>query len=137
MANLIQDFWILADSGVVLFHRVYNKNLDAQLFGGLMTALHTFAEQISKGGLSNFELNNKRFSVIKRNNFLFIADSSKDIKPKKILKELDIIATKFFKLYPPEVLDNFSGNVKTFLNFDKEIENSFQGTVKKFRNSFW
>ncbi|KKL49455.1 hypothetical protein LCGC14_2315320, partial [marine sediment metagenome] len=39
MAKLIQDIWIMADSGVVLFHRVFNKQIDAQLFGGLMTAL--------------------------------------------------------------------------------------------------
>ncbi|KKM72420.1 hypothetical protein LCGC14_1420660, partial [marine sediment metagenome] len=40
MAKLIQDIWILAESGIVLFHRVFNKQIDAQLFGALMTALN-------------------------------------------------------------------------------------------------
>ena len=93
MPKLLQDIWILAESGIVVFHRVFDEKVNAQLFGGLMAALNSFAEKLSKGGLSNFELSNKRFSVIKENHFLFIASSSKDINLKKVDQELRIIAT--------------------------------------------
>ncbi len=137
MVKLIQDIWILAESGVVVFHRVFNEQLDAQLFGGLMTALNSFAEKLSKGGLTNFELNSKRFSVMKRKRFLFIANSSKTFKIKKVIQELDSIVNRFFEIYPEDVLYNFDGNIKQFIDFEKEIENSLQETIRKFQKAFW
>ena len=137
MVKLIQDIWILAESGVVLFHRVFNEQLDAQLFGGLMTALNSFAEKLSKGGLTNFELNSKRFSVIKRRDFLFIANSSKKFKAKKVVHELDTIVNRFFEIYPEDVLFRFDGNIKQFNNFEKEIEDSLQETIRKFQKALW
>jgi hypothetical protein len=137
MVNLIQDIWIIAESGVVVFHRVFDEHLDAQLFGGLMTALTSFAEKLSKGGLTNFELNSKRFSVIKKRGFLFIANSSKTFKIKKVVQELDSIMNRFFEKYPEEVLYKFDGNIKQFIDFEKEIENSLQKTIRKFQKAFW
>lgn len=137
MAKLIQDIWILRDSGIVVFNRVFNPHLDAQLFGGLMTSLNFFAEELSTGGLSNFELNNKRFSIIKKNKFLFIANSSKDKKAKKVQQELNAIITSFFEKYSEETLYNFSGNINTFSDFEEEIEDSLEGTIRKFQKAFW
>lgn len=137
MVKLIQDIWILAKSGVVLFHRVFNEHLDVQLFGGLMTALNSFAEKLSKGGLTNFELNSKRFSVIKRNDLLFIANSSKLFKTKKVLQELETIVSRFFEAYSEDVLNKFSGNVKQYNDFEKEIEDSLQETIRKFQKALW
>lgn len=137
MAKLLQDIWILVDSGVVLFHRVFSTQLDAQLFGALMTALNSFAEQLSKGGLSNFELSNKRFTVIKRRSLIFIANSSKSNKPKKVAEELESIVEKFLELFPKELMDNFSGDIKEFLTFEKEIEDSLEETIRKFQKAFW
>lgn len=137
MPKLLQDIWILAESGIVVFHRVFDEKINAQLFGGLMTALNSFAEQLSKGGLSNFELSKKRFSVIKENHFLFIASSSKGINLKKVDQELRTIAKKFFDLYPEEVLSNYNGEISKFLDFEKEIENSLEYTIRKFRKAFW
>lgn len=114
MVKLIQDIWILRDSGIVVFHRVFNEHLDAQLFGGLMTTLNLFAEELSSGGLSSFELSNKRFSIIKKNRYLFIANSSKDKKVKKVHQEIEAIVEKFFNKYSEEELDDVSGNINIF-----------------------
>jgi hypothetical protein len=137
MAKLIQDIWILLDSGIVVFHRVYDENLDVQLFGGLMTTLDLFAEELSKGGLSSFELSNKRFSIIKKNHYLFIANSSKDKKIKKVHQELEKIAEKFFQKYSEDLLYNYDGNIDTFSDFEVEIEDSLEETIKKFQKAFW
>ncbi len=137
MVKLIQDIWILVESGVVIFHRVFNDYLDAQLFGGLMTALNSFAEKLSKGGLTNFELNSKRFSVIKKMGFLFIANSSKTFKTKKVVQELESIVNRFFEIYPKEFFNKFDGNIKHFNDFEKEIENSLQETIRKFQKALW
>lgn len=137
MVKLIQDIWILADSGVVLFHRVFNEQLDAQLFGGLMTALYSFAEKLSKGGLTNFELNSRRFTVMRRKGLLFIANSSKTFKTKKVAQELENVINKFFGTYPEDILFNFGGNIMQFNDFEDQIADSLQETIRQLRKALW
>lgn len=137
LVKVLQDIWILTENGIVLFHRVFNEKVDEQLFGGLMAALNSFAEELVKTGLSNFELQNKRYTIIKRNNLLFIANSSKNVKEKKVTEELDIVANKFFKLFSLDMLKNWDNDVNTFLVFENEIKNSLEETIKKFQDAFW
>lgn len=137
MVKVLQDIWILKeDSGIVVFHRVYDDKLDVQLFGGLMSALNSFAEQLSKEGISSFELSNKRFTLMKKKGFLFVASSDKDEREKHVKKELQRISEKFFDLYPLEFLDNWDSDISMFNDFKEEIEESLD-TVEKFQKAFW
>lgn len=137
LLKILRDIWILKDSGIVLFHRTYDQTLDEQLFGSLLSALNSFAEEISKEGLSNFELQNKRFTLLKKNNIIFIANSSKKFKVKKVMDEMKDIVEKFFKLYPPQIIDNWDNDIGFFKNFETEIEGSLEDTIARFRNAFW
>ncbi|MFX1315839.1 MAG: hypothetical protein ACFE9T_08240 [Promethearchaeota archaeon] len=137
MTKLLQDIWVIADSGLVLFHRVFDENVDVTLFGGLLTAINSFAEELSKGGLSNFELANKRFSLLKKKNYLFIANASRKHNSKKIKQELELIMRKFFELYPEHILNNWNGDTTLFNNFEKEIEESLEEIMKKLKDAFW
>lgn len=137
LVKVLQDIWILTENGIVLFHRVFNEKVDEQLFGGLMAALNSFAEELVKTGLSNFELQNKRYTIIKRNKLLFIANSSKNVKEKKVTEELDIVANKFFELFSLDMLKNWDNDVNIFLVFENEIKNSLEETIKKFQDAFW
>ncbi|MFX1356014.1 MAG: hypothetical protein ACFFA8_01905 [Promethearchaeota archaeon] len=135
--KVLQDIWIQTENGIVLFHRVFNEKVDEQLFGGLMAALNSFAEELVKTGLSNFELLNKRYTIIKSNNLLFIANSSKNVKEKRVSEELNFVVDKFFKLYPPETLYNWDNDISIFSDFENEIKNSLEETIKKFQDAFW
>ncbi len=137
MVKLLQDFWILSEAGIVIFHRYFDKTLDEQLFGGLLTALNTFAEELEKGGMSNFELSNTRFYMKKKNTFLFVTNTKKKLKPKKVIQELDIIIESFFEFYPLEILKNWNGDISIFMNFENKIEDSLENTVDKFEKAFW
>jgi hypothetical protein len=137
MTKLLQDIWILEDSGIVLFHRVFDEKVDVTLFGGLLTALNSFAEEIAKGGISNFELANKRFSLIKKKNFLFIANASKKYNLKKVKSELETIAQKFFQLYSEPVLNNWNGDTALFYNFENEVKDSLEEIMQKLEKAFW
>ena len=75
MAKLIRDLWIQKSDGIVLFSRVLNKKVEDQLFGALMSALNSFAEQLSEGGLSNFELSDKKFTIIRKKGLLFVCST--------------------------------------------------------------
>jgi len=127
----------VSEGGIVVFSRVYEKTLDEQLFGALLTALNSFAEEIAQEGLSNFELSNMRFTILKKADFIFIANSDKKIKPKRVLQELRAVMDKFFTLYSKETIDNWDNDVSLFSNFAKEIEDSLDDPIKKMEKAFW
>ncbi|MBY8985477.1 MAG: hypothetical protein KGD65_10435 [Candidatus Lokiarchaeota archaeon] len=126
MAKLLRDLWILTEGGTTVYSRVIDPRVDPQLFGALMSALSTFAETLTEGGISNFELSSIRFSIIKRNHFLFVANSLSSIKVKKIQKELENISEIFFELYPEEMLKKWDNEVGLFDTFVNSIENSLE-----------
>lgn len=135
--KVIRDIWILTENGIVLYHRKFDENLDDQLFGGLMSALNSFAEELVDKGLSNFELQDKRYTLLKKNKMIFIANSAKKVKEKKVIQEMLLIVNKFFDLYSEDFLLNWNHNVNVFKNFEKEIEDSLEKTIKKFQDAFW
>ena len=134
--KILRDIWIMLDTGVVLYSRVFSQMVNDQLFGALMSALHTYAKEIATGGLTHFQLSNNRFYLIRKGKYLFIANSSPDAKEKKALEELNTIADKFLTQYG-DVLQNWDSDVNVFSDFDKEIQSSIEEVVKKFEDSFW
>ena len=137
MVKVIQDVWILTADGISVFSRLHDEGLNEQLFGALMSALNSFAEEIAKGGLSNFQLSNKRFSIRKRNNFIFVASSNPKVKEKKALSEMEVIIEKFFDKFPEIFLANWDSDVSIFEGFEQNIEDSLEKTIKKFQKAFW
>ena len=123
--KVLQDIWIMHKSGIVIFHRPFIESVSPQLFGAMMSALNTFAEQLSEGGLTNFELNNKRITTFKKHNLIFISYSSKKFNQKKVNRELEKISNKFFKLYSKEVQE-YSGKIGVFSKFIEKIEDSLE-----------
>jgi len=132
LGKILNDIWILTESGVTVYSRVLDPRINPQLFGALMSALNLFAEQLSNGGITNFELSNLRFTIIKRNHFIFVANSSNKSKEKKVLNELSRISDKFFELYSEEVLEKWDNDINIFANFKIEIKDSLEETTKKF-----
>lgn len=126
---MFQDIWILDRSGIVIFHREFDKLVSPQLFGAMMSALNHFAEQLAEGGLSNFELQNTRFTIIKQSGLIFVANSSREFNQKKVSKELKKISNKFLKLYSDE-LKNFKGQIGAFAEFKKEIKDTLEEKPK-------
>ena len=123
--KVLQDIWIMHKSGIVVFHRAFSESVSPQLFGAMMSALNTFSEQLTDGGLSNFELNNKRFTIIKKSNLIFVANSSKQFNQKKVNREIEKISKKFVKLYSKE-LENYQGRIGAYSQFKEKIEDSLE-----------
>ncbi|MBY8989054.1 MAG: hypothetical protein KGD61_11420 [Candidatus Lokiarchaeota archaeon] len=135
MTKAIQDLWILTSNGIVVFNRVFDAQLKTQLFGALMSALNSFAEQLAEGGLSNFELSEKRFIIMKKKAFLFVANSSKKIKEKKVVEQLEIISETFFEKYNDNLVD-WDYDIAVFSGFEKDIGDSLQDPIKEFWKGF-
>ena len=137
LANkILQDIWILSEGGIVVFNRVFNPKINEQLFGALMTALNSFAEELIEGGPMSFELSSVRYTIFKSNTFLFISNSAKKIKEKSVKEELKKISEKFFLKYS-KVLENWDYEISVFSDFEPEIEDSLEDTIKKFEKAFW
>lgn len=129
---------MLTSTGVTLYSRVMDKEkINPQLFGALMSALNTFAEKLSNGGISNFEMRNMRFVVIRRRDYLFVGTALNKIKEKKVVEELKVISDKFFDVYPSDVLLNWDGDINIFSNFGQFIENSLEKPIDKLKEAFW
>ena len=137
MAKILQDMWIITQNGQVLFKRVFQEMLDAQLFGGLMSALNALASQMSESGLSNFDLGEKRYTILKKQDLFFVANYARKIQPKKASKELEGIMEKFFSNYTVDAIKGWNGDLSTFSKFESEIEESLEDVVKKFEDAFW
>ncbi|MHA1931722.1 MAG: hypothetical protein ACW96X_04225 [Promethearchaeota archaeon] len=123
--KVLQDVWILHKSGIVVFHRLFRESVSPQLFGAMMSALNTFSEQLADGGLSNFELLNKRFTIIKKSNLIVVATSSKQFNQKKVNRELEKISKKFIKLYSKD-LENYQGKIGAYSQFKDMIEDALE-----------
>ena len=137
MVKVINDLWILTDTGVTVYSRVIDSRINPQLFGALMSALNSFAEQLANGGITNFELSKLRFTIIKKNNFLFVANSFNKKKEKKVLSELKNISERFFELYPKDILEKWDNDINIFSDFENEIQDSLEKTTRKFEDAFW
>ena len=135
--KILQDIWILTNSGIVLFNRVFDKTMKTQLFGALMSALNSFAEKLAEGGLTNFELSDKKFVIMKKSDLLYVANASKTAKEKKVVEQLSIVSEKFISLYPPEWLKKeWDNDVSVFEVFVNHIEDAIEDPVKKFWEGF-
>jgi hypothetical protein len=106
----------------LLYHFSIEKADDELFFGMLLSTINIFAEQISNGGLSSFDLANKRYSFLEKNDIIFLGCSNTIMKEKVAKKELEEIIKIFFKLYPENICSIWNGNIKMFSIFKKEIE---------------
>ncbi len=135
--KILKDLWILTEHGVVLFSRVFDQTINPQLFGGLMSALNTFAEKLTDGGISNFEMSDLRFVIVKRRSFLFIGSSLNKTKEKKVIDELKRISDVFFEVYN-EILVNWDNDVNYFSDFGDHIDKSLEKQpIKNLKDAFW
>ena len=120
MPKAIDDFYILTESGTVLFNDSMVNMMETQGFGMIMSSINMFAKQVITGGLSKFELGDKRFNLMKENDLIFCASSSVKIKEKKVNSYLKAISEKFFKLYPKEFIQKWNGDISCFEIFQAE-----------------
>lgn len=133
MKKIIDDIWILLDSGIVLYSRCDETKVDAQLFGGLMSAINMFAEDLVKGGITNFELSKKKYTISKMKDLLFVASSDKKLKQKTINSKIKEVEERFCDCFERE-LKLFDGDVACFQDFELEQR---EVPIKQFQQAFW
>ncbi|MFX0099667.1 MAG: hypothetical protein ACFFCS_08800 [Candidatus Hodarchaeota archaeon] len=137
MTKILQDIWILNTAGICMFKRVYDEKVDTQLFSGFLSALDSMAISFNEGGLSNFDLKGKRFTIIKNGSYMFVANYDKNLSRKKASNELATIVNKFLNKYDVDELVNWDGDVSFFEGFMDEIKDSLEDPVKMFKDALF
>ncbi len=124
MVKVVQDFWIITQAGKVLYKRVFNVKMHAQLFGALLSALTSFSKEITSSGLTNFQSSSYKFTILKKEQFDFVATSNSSDKVKKVQGDLKKISIKFFKKYANILAnwDNWNQNTDDFSDFEEIIK---------------
>ena len=136
MGKILQDLWILKESGTVLFSRVFEEKMDDQLFGSLLSALNMFANEIAEGGISSFELSSKKYALMRLNELLFVGNGGRKAKEKRLMAEIEKVAQRFFKKYGENVLKSWDNDVNQFLGFKNIINDTLEDPVEKFWDGF-
>jgi len=121
MFDTLQDILIITESGKVVASKINNPQIEEQIFGMLISALSSFTQELTHEQLNCLEFSNLRFDLIKRDNFIFLASSSRRIKHKKVLRILDHVIELFFQIYPKEELNKWDGNVNIFHELEECI----------------
>ncbi len=115
----------MTEGGIVLFEHIRNIQTDAMVSGSLFNAIRSYSEVISEAGLSSFEIDNIKFSLIKHGDLLFVVSGHKELKQKRISNVLKKIAKKFSKRYDEEFFKDWDNNIVPFRSFEKEIAEVF------------
>lgn len=116
MDKNINELWIITESGIVIFQDIRKLNVEKQIFGALISALHTYAKSITRDGMSGFSISDRAFTILRTNGFIFVCGTPLK-KEKKAQKYLEYIKEKFFEKYSPEILKDWDGDLNLFANF--------------------
>lgn len=137
MGKVLRDIYIILDKGVVIFKRVFNEKMDAQLFGAFLSALNTFAGEINEKGLSKFEIGIYKYILKRNKDLIFVANYAETTTAETAERELENVAKRFMENYSFEVIEKWDGNLVFFENFSKVIEESMETPFEKLKKSFW
>ena len=117
----IENIWILTDDGIVIF-TTDNQIIDVQLFGGFLTALSQFAERLTRGELKSIDVGVRKFHILKSAHLIFVASTPNSLSENFIIKQLDIIKTRFIESYPLVFFSKWTHNTNHFTSFSNKID---------------
>ena len=136
MAALIDQMWVINDSGACFFYRStsgndQDANLEAQqdLFSGMFSAILSFHTQLTSTQIQKFEDPDGKFLFFSRGTLIFIVKSKLNTPDKKIKAQVEIIQDSFIKRFQDQI-DNFSGNVSDFQCFEEDLDKIFKKISK-------
>ncbi|HEY0088801.1 MAG TPA: hypothetical protein VGB37_08155 [Candidatus Lokiarchaeia archaeon] len=143
--DIIQDLWILEESGLDIFSRVNKSKIEEQLFGGVMTALNFLSIGLVSSDLTSFECSGTHYTILKSNynakKYLFVCNSSNNIEAIKTMERLTQIKDKFFEIYGQK-LNEWDGDLEKFSVCNNKFEKMIEETARNLYpsetfKSFW
>ncbi len=108
-----------AESGLPLFSKL-KDNIDDVLFSGLLTAIKSFINELSLGGLSSFTTDENNFYLIGRESITTCLISKKNLDFKEVYSLAVEISTEFEKMFGLELEGQI--DVNHYTKFQKTLD---------------
>ena len=124
MVHIVEELWIFSRNGIPLIEIFKNTQIDNVLIGGFLSAMKTFAKEISGKSLNSFTFGKNKFyiaSSLEEHVFLVSKYDSK-VKEKKIKKVMEIISNFFEDMYTKTDIEDWDGNVSYFDKFKDKLK---------------
>ncbi|TFH28881.1 MAG: hypothetical protein E4G98_04700 [Promethearchaeota archaeon] len=118
----LEDLWIFTQDGIEIYSYNPNLKLDPTLFGGFVSALHSFSMEITKETLKSFVIGSSRFTIYAepKQKLHVLGRSLLTVPETLVIKILRRINQIFYERYENHII-NFIGNVTPFGNFTEYL----------------
>lgn len=137
MIKYLIDLWILTKGGILIFNKdSIDGNQDAQFLGDFIGALDGFTRKAFREKLRKFTTDKFEYKLIRKEILLFFGKFPSDIKEKKALQELHLIANEFLRRYPKEFIEKWNHNLNVFKEFNSFLKKNKDFILNKFE-SLW
>jgi hypothetical protein len=135
---VIDEFYVIAESGVCYYSKSREKEIDQTLFAGFLTALNSLSQQVTSEEMSSIILQNRKYTISKIEGLLFIARTDPKKKESEIRKELEEMQSIFLENYSPSALiKTWDGDVTMFKNLDPQYDKFFiESAAKRMASLF-
>jgi len=129
---VIDEFYVIAESGLCYYSKSREREVDRSLFSGFLTALNSLSQQISSEGMSSLVLQNRKYTISKLEGLLFIARTDVKMKDNVVRKELEEMQHIFLDNFSPSTLkESWDGDVSVFENLDAQFDKYFLESAAK------
>ncbi|TFF96783.1 MAG: hypothetical protein EU547_06040 [Promethearchaeota archaeon] len=126
--SIVEKLWIFSDNGVPLADFNKEEDTDHALITSLMSAIHSFTENISGKNLKSFQTGKSKYTCVKclQENIIIVIQSSKNSKEKNVKKTCEVIQEIFEKMYSVKQIEGWDGDLSFFEEFRKKIDLYFK-----------
>jgi len=126
--SAIEKLWIFSQNGVPIADFNKEEETDNALVSSLMSAIHSFTENVSGKKLRSFQTGTCKYTCLKclQDNIIIVIQSSKNSKDKNIRKTCEVIQEIFETMYTVEQFKNWDGELSRFNEFKKKLDLYFK-----------
>ncbi|MGQ9721695.1 MAG: hypothetical protein ACUVXA_10285 [Candidatus Jordarchaeum sp.] len=114
---------IINSDGLCLVAAGY-KNYDNYLISGLLSTIANMGKEILESEIESMSFKGQKFYYIQKGGILFVAHTDEILSEHIVFRILTEIAYAFLEKYG-DYLPNWTGNLKTFEEFEKELQKYF------------
>jgi hypothetical protein len=116
--------------------------INFEMVGGFLSAIETFAQNISNENIQGFEFGENRIHYKKvnlddTNTIMIIGFASKKEEEKKSNESLEFIIEKFFEAYKKDDILCWDGDVMRFCQFQEILHKNFSDSGKRIKESIF
>ena len=128
MGHIVEELWIFSRDGIPLIEIFKNTQVDNILVGGFLSAIKTFADEVSGQNLNSLSIGKQNFHIASclEDYVLLVCKSSSKVSQKRIKKVMDIIIKFFEDMYSKKDIEVWDGNVSYFDKLKDKLELYFE-----------